>query len=197
VMSDTGGDFTRLNKGGGAALDLGLAYQVGPWSAGVMLKNVVNRFQWDESALSYRPGEASFTSETSDSDFSTRGFSAAPEGLQDRVRAMVGGQQISIGGGFQPGDRLLLSADLHHRKGEHRLGESRTHVGIGAELRPLRWLPIRAGGAVLDDGHLAAAGLGLEWGLINLTGSFAQRKTRLGMDQMAMFTLSSMRRRPR
>jgi hypothetical protein len=197
VMSDTGGDFTRLNKGGGTALDLGVAYQAGPWSAGAMLKNVVNRFEWDESALSYRPGQASFTSETSDSDFHTRGFSAAPAILQDRVRDMVGGRQVSVGGGFQPSDRLLLSADLHHRTGDNRLGEAKTHVGIGAELRPLRWLPIRTGGAVLDDGYLAAAGLGLEWGLVNLTASFAQRNTSLGMDQMAMFTLSSMRHRPR
>jgi hypothetical protein len=193
VVSATEGSLTRLNKGGGLAVDLGWAYQEGAWSAGFTMKNVVNRFQWDESALSFRPGQARFSSEASSADPEVQEFSAAPVPLQERVHNLVGGKQTSFGVAYQSEGNWLLTADLHRRKGDAHLAESKTHLGLGIELRPLRWLPIRTGGALLDDGYLAAAGAGLEWGLLNLTASVAHRQTSFGTGPMAMFTLSSSR----
>lgn len=194
IVSDTVFVFDKIDNGSGVGLDLGLAYQSGPWAAGFVAKNVFNTFQWDESSLFYRPNEAFFDGSDSDSDFDPRPFSEAPQGLQDRVANMVGKAELAGGVAFQANPRLLLSADFHQRFEESTLNETKMHLGAGAELRPLRWLPVRLGGALLNDGGtLASAGLGLEFGAVNFTVSAAQRDTDLGMDQMFMFTFSSLR----
>jgi hypothetical protein len=194
VVSDTVLVFDKLDNGSGVGLDLGLAYQGGPWSAGLTAKNVFNTFRWDEASLFYRPGEATFNMNESESNFSPEPFSAAPQSLQDRVERMVGKSEIAGGVAYQANRRVLLSADFHQRFEEATLNETKTHIGAGAELRPLRWLPVRLGGALLNDGgRQGTIGLGLEFGAANFTASAAQRDTDLGMDQMLMFTFSSVR----
>jgi hypothetical protein len=183
----------HLNNGGGVGVDLGLAWQSGGISAGLAVKNVFNSFEWDESKLFYRPGEALFNADSTGSEFGARPLSAAPAGLQDRVAGLNFGPEIAAGLAYQMGRRLTLSADVRHRLEESRLGEPTSHVGAGAELRLLRWLPLRVGGAVLPGGNLIAGGVGLEFGVANLTASAAQRQTELGTDQMLMFTFSSFR----
>jgi hypothetical protein len=195
VVSDTVFVFDKLNNGSGFGLDVGLAYQAGPWAAGVAAKNLFSNFEWNASSLFYRPGEAIFNTEESESDFEPQPFTAAPQSLQDRVENMVGTAEIAAGLAFQPNRRVALSADYHQRFEESTLNETKTHIGAGAELRPLMFLPIRLGAALLNDGGtLGSAGLGLEFGAANFTLSVAQRNTDLGMDQMVMFTFSSMRR---
>lgn len=195
VVSDTVFVFDKLDNGNGWGIDVGLAYEGGPWSAGVTAKNVFNNFGWDESSLFYRPGEAVFNTDESESDFDPQPFSAAPQSLRDRVENMVGTPEIAAGIGFQPNRRVAVNADYHQRFEESTLKETKTHIGAGVELRPLMFLPIRLGGALLNDGgKLGTVGLGLEFGAANFTVSAAQRDTDLGMDQMLMFTFSSLRR---
>ncbi|MBW3628425.1 MAG: hypothetical protein KY464_03925 [Gemmatimonadetes bacterium] len=196
VASDTVLVFDKVDNGGGIGLDLGLAYSGGPWSAGVTAKNVFNTFEWDESSLFYRPGEAVFNVEDSEANFAPQPFSAAPQSLQDRVENMVGKPEVAAGIAFQPSRHVLLSADVHQRFAESTLNETKSQIGVGAELRPLRWLPVRVGGALLNDGgRMGSLGLGLEFGAANFTASVAQRDTNLGIDNIFMFTFSSMRMR--
>jgi hypothetical protein len=193
LVSDTATSVDDLNKGSGIGLDLGLAYQAGPWTAGAVAKNVFNTFKWDESALFFRPGQALFTGTTRNADFDPQPFANSPQSLQERINDQVGGAEFAVGVGFKASRRVQFSADAQQRTKESNLGESKTHIGAGVELRPLHWLPIRAGGAILDGGSLGSVGVGLEFGTINLTASAAQRKTDLGTDNIAMFTFSSMR----
>ena len=196
VVSDTVFVFDKLDNGNGVGLDLGATYVAGPWSVGAVAKNVFNTFKWDEASLFYRPGEAAFDGSDSETDFDPQPFSASPQSLQDRVEEFVGQAEFGAGLAFQPNRRVLLTADFRQRSGEARLGESTTHMGAGIELRPLSFLPLRAGGALLNDGgRFGSVGVGLEFGVLNLTLSAAQRDTDLGMDQMVMFTLSSLRTR--
>lgn len=194
VASDTTQVYDKLDNGSGIGVDLGAMYVAGPWSIGVAAKNVFNSFEWDETSLFFRPGEAVFNQDDSDSDFDPQPFTAAPASIRERVENMVGQAEFSAGLAFRPNRRLLLSGDFRQRMEDSYLGESKTHIGAGLELRPLSFLPIRLGGAILDDGRLGSVGVGLEFGVINLTASAAQRDTDLGMDQMVMFTFSSMRR---
>jgi hypothetical protein len=194
VVSDTVFVFDKLNNGNGWGLDVGLAYQGGAWAAGVTAKNVFTNFGWDESSLFYRPGEAVFNTDENESDFQPQPFSAAPQSLRDRVANMVGAPELAAGVAYQPNRRVAVSADYQHRFEESPLRDTNTHLGAGLELRPLMFLPIRVGGALLNDsGKLGSVGVGLEFGAVNFTVSAAQRSTDLGMDQMVMFTFSSLR----
>lgn len=196
VVSDTVFVFDKLDNGSGIGLDLGATYVTGPWSFGAVARNVFNTFQWDESSLFYRPGEVLFNANESETDFTPQPFSSAPASLQSRVDDYVGQAEFGGGVAFQPSRRIMVTADYRQRAGEPRLGESKSHMGAGIELRPLSFLPIRAGGALLNDGgRYGTLGVGLEFGVLNLSASVAQRDTDLGMDHMAMFTLSSLRTR--
>ena len=51
---------SNWSRGSGIGLDLGVAWQRGPWAAAGVVKNVFNTFEWDLDELVYRPGEAVF-----------------------------------------------------------------------------------------------------------------------------------------
>lgn len=196
VVSDTVFVFDKLDNGSGVGLDLGATYVTGAWSFGAVAKNVFSTFEWDEESLFYRPGEVLFNANESETDFEPQSYASAPASLQSRVEDFVGQAEFGGGVAFQPSRRMMVTADFRQRSGTPRLGESKSHMGAGIELRPLSFLPIRAGGALLNDGgRFGTLGVGLEFGVLNLTLSAAQRDTDLGMDQMVMFTLSSMRTR--
>ena len=193
IVSDTVFVIDKLDNGHGVGLDLGAMYQTGPWSLGLAAKNVFNSFKWDESSLFFRPGEAVFNTNESESDFDPQPYSQAPTGLRDRVDRLVGQPEIAAGLAFQPNRRVLLTADVRRYLDEAPVGESKSHMGAGAELRPLSWLPLRVGGAILPGGSLLSGGVGLEFGVMNLTASAAQRETDLGTDHLFMVTFSSFR----
>ena len=57
---------------------------------------------------------------------------------------------------------------------------ARTHAGVGAELRVLPFIPLRAGFSLYDEGFALAAGTGIELGPVNLTISAQDRHSRHG-----------------
>lgn len=193
IVSDTVFVFDKLDNGAGVGVDLGAIFQTGAWSLGVAAKNVVNTFKWDEASLFYRPGEALFNADESESRFDPEPFGNAPASLQERVNSLVGQPEIAAGVAFQPNRRILLNADFRQRLEDATMGEPRSHLGAGLEIRPLSFLPVRVGGAILSEGSMVSGGLGLEFGVLNLTASAAQRTSELGTDQIFMFTFSSMR----
>lgn len=195
VVSDTVLVFDKLDNGGGVGLDLGVMYETGAWNGGAVVRNLFNTFEWDQQSLFFRPGEAVFNQTERSSNFTPQPFSEAPEALRERVESFVGSPELAAGVGFRPNGRVLVTADAFHRLEDSRLGEAGSRLGAGVEFRARRWLPLRAGGAVLDNGTLASLGLGLEFGVVNFTASLARRDTDLGSDRMAMFTFSSLRAR--
>jgi hypothetical protein len=191
VQTDTILDVGHLNNGGGWGLDLGLAWQGARWTAGVTMKNVVDTFEWDRSQLLYRPGVALVDTDSTVTDFDPRAYDGAPQALKDRVDDLEFRPSFAAGLAFRPDHRLGLSADVRHRLGESRLGDPKDHVGVGAELRPLAWLPLRAGAAKITGGQLLSGGFGLEVGAIAVNASVASRSSSLGTDAIGMFTFTA------
>lgn len=195
--TDTILDVGHLNNGGGWGLDVGMAWQSADWVASVAMKNIVNTFEWKRSELLYRSGSATLEADSSSTDFDARSFAGAPQSLQDRVDALGFQPSINAGVAYHSGRRLTVSADVHHRFEESRLGEPTDHVGVGAELRPLMWLPLRAGAAKISGGHLLSGGFGIELGAIGINASVASRASELGTDAIGMFTFTAGLGRPR
>lgn len=197
IHSDTIVDVAHLNNGRGWGVDFGLAWQSPEWVASVSLKNAVNTFAWDESRLLYRNGLARVDPDSTDTDFDARPFSDAPRTMRDRVDDLGFQPSLNAGVAFHSGRKLLLSADLHHRFEESRLGEPTNHIGVGAEYRPWMWLPLRAGVAKLTGGRLLSGGVGLEAGALGINVSVASRTSPLGTDAIGMFTFTAGLGRPR
>jgi hypothetical protein len=81
-------------------------------------------------------------------------------------------------------------ADVRQQIGDGmRVGE-RTHIGAGAELRIIPFLPIRAGLAAISGGYIASAGAGLDLFLLHLNAGIAARKTEFGQFPSAALTVS-------
>jgi hypothetical protein len=196
VQTDTIVDIAHLNNGGGWGLDLGVAWQGPRWVAGVTMKNVVDTFEWDRSKLFYRTGVASIAPDSTVSDFNARAFDGAPQALKQRVDDLGFQPSLAAGLAFRPTDKLRLSADVHHSFEESALGDPTNHVGLGAELRPLVWHPLRAGAAKITGGQLLSGGMGLEVGAIAINASVASRTSSLGTDAMGMFTFTAGMGRP-
>jgi hypothetical protein len=68
--------------------------------------------------------------------------------------------------------------------------EERTHMGIGAQMRVLPFIPLRAGAAYVTGGYLLTAGTGLELGAVNITASVQDRHTAHGRSPGAAVGIS-------
>jgi hypothetical protein len=66
----------------------------------------------------------------------------------------------------------------------------RTHVGVGAQIRLLSFVPLRAGAAYITDGYLLTAGSGIELGAVNISASVQDRHTPRGRSPGAAIGIS-------
>jgi hypothetical protein len=133
----------------------------------------VSTFAWKTDNLYYLPIEATFQS-GSNSEFtdSLVPLSSAAPALQEALKARIADAQptptLALGVAWSGLRRLTLAADLRQRFGEGiDLGPS-TQVGVGAELRLIPFVPLRAGVTSIGDGMRYSGGLGLEFGVVNL-----------------------------
>jgi hypothetical protein len=191
IHSDTA-QASSFNGGSGFSLDLGAAWQSGRLFAGVSMRNLVNTFAWDEEKLQYRPGTASAQGgdmETS-SDFDPQPFANAPTELKNRLDQLGFAPILAIGVGYQAHSKLLVTGDVRNAFEESLLAGPKSHIGIGAEISPVFWLPIRVGAAKITDGHLLTAGAGLRVGFLRFSGAATQTSGEFGEGTSVMFTLS-------
>lgn len=183
----------RFNNGAGYGVDVGAAWQGGPLSLGVVLRNVLNTFEWDATTLRYTPGSAVFTADTSYSDFDSRSIDDAPQQIRDRAARLLDELRyrpsLALGAALEL-PLVTLTADIRHRLDEGMEVGPATHAGIGAELRLIPFIPLRAGVTALSGGYQYAGGVGLELGLINLGLSASHRRSDLGEDAMVMLAVS-------
>jgi hypothetical protein len=127
--------------------------------------------------------------ETRATDFEPQPFAAAPEEVRQHVRDLGFPTVLAAGVAYLPREDLRFTLDLRERIGEGRASQP-NQVGVGAEYRPLAWLPLRAGASALADGYQLAAGLGLRLGPVRLDAAAARRKTDLGTGRVGMVSLS-------
>ena len=164
VMSDT----SSLNNGAGVGLDVGAAWQVGRLRAGASVKNIVNTFAWDASKFSYRPARAIFTKDSSTGNWDQQPLANAPQALRDRITQLNLKPALAVGAAFSPLGILTITGDLRQQLGDGLVLGPKTQTGVGAELRLIPFLPIRAGLAHVTGGTRFGGGVGLELGLINI-----------------------------
>ena len=88
-------------------------------------------------------------------------------------------------------DKLTLTADGSTRIGDGIEVGPKMHVGVGAELRVIPLLPLRAGVAAITDGFQVAGGAGLHVGPFELGVAGSLRSKSRGTDYGAMVSVIS------
>ncbi|HEX6589057.1 MAG TPA: DUF5723 family protein [Longimicrobiales bacterium] len=177
------------NKGSGFGLDVGAAWQGGIFSAGVSIQNLINTFSWNEDDMWYSPGEALFDSDTTDTNFDQVPLSEAPDAVRERLDDLVFAPTFALAAAVDL-PMVKVTGEIRHRAGEALTIDSGTHVGVGAEFRPLGFLPIRAGVASVNGGFNLGAGIGLEFGVFNLNLAGSRRTSDLGTDVAGALSIS-------
>jgi hypothetical protein len=160
-----GGDWSR---GSGIGLDVGVAWERGPWAAAAVVQNLFHTFEWDLGELVYRPGEAVFDEDTNESDFDERPATEAPSSLQDKVRDLTFKPVVVLGGAYDAFEKLTVTAEFRQRAGDGLDTSPKTHLGVGMEYRPTPSIPLRAGLAAITDGFQLGGGFGLILGPVHL-----------------------------
>ncbi len=163
----------------GTGADLSASWQVGRWKVGALIENVFNSFKWDTTKFEYTSLSGYFDADSNSSTDTTLAYGQAPLALRERIAGQKFMPAINVGMSFKPTGFLTITADLHQQMGGDdaiSIGP-KNRMGVGAELRILPFIPLRAGVASVTDGWQAAAGLGVRLlGLeIGLSGSVRKR----------------------
>lgn len=191
VLTDT----STANNGSGFGLDIGAAWVVGNFRVGAALQNIINTFQWDTDNLYYLPVRATFDENDSDADIEEiLPLSAATAELQAELRSRIDNTTpqptLALGGAYTGFNRLTLAADIRQRFGDGLELGAKTHIGVGAELRVIPFVPLRAGVTSLTGGMRYSAGLGLEFGVVNLQLNGSMLESNGRSDTGGGFTIS-------
>jgi len=184
-----GEDFS-FDNGSGMGLDLGAVWVGSGMTVGATIQNVVNNFEWDLAGFSYVAGEALYDQDTSESDFDEQPADAMPQGFRDVVDNLTPGRVYSLGVAMTPHRLIRLAADVRTRSSDRLAFGPDFHLGVGAELLALSFLPLRTHVVVLDDGIQVGGGASLVLGPVNLSGGLALRTGDLGDATLGMVTLS-------
>ena len=198
IQSDTSLNNGMPQRGHGIGVDVGAAWEFGPFAAGAMIQNLVNTFRWDVDQMYFRPGGATFSSATTrQTSFDAISMSAVPDSLRGRadalateVDAMRFTPSLNIGAAMKVLPFLTAMADVRQSLGDGMHLAERTHLGAGAELRLIPFLPIRAGLSLISGGYVASAGAGLEVAFFHLNAGVAERKTEYGQYPSGAITVS-------
>jgi len=197
IQSDT--SFNSMpQRGHGVGLDVGAAWEFGPFAAGATIQNLINTFQWNVNEMYFRPGGAVFNgSTTRTTSFDAISMGSVPDSLRARANALgaeVEGMRftpsLNVGASMKVLPFLTAMADVRQNLGNGMHVAERTHVGAGAELRIIPFLPVRAGLSLISGGYVASAGAGLEVAFFHLNAGIAARKTEYGQYPSGALTVS-------
>jgi len=161
----------RLRNGGGVGVDLGLAWERGPWSGGIVAQNVVNSFRWDPERLRFRPGEALLDPGDASSDFDTRPYGEAPAFLREEVEASRFRPRGSMGVAYRHSTTFTASGEIQARSGRGIGDVPRRSASGGVEVRPFPRLPLRGGVSWTPGGTRLGGGAGVVLGDIEVGAS--------------------------
>ena len=167
-----------LNNGSGYGVDVGAAWRSGRLTLGGALQNLVNTFKWDTAGFKSKAGTASFDGTTNTKKFDDQPYSIAPQALRQAVADDKFHPTLALGAAFRVNRMLLVSGDMRQQVSDKgiKLGE-RTQVGVGAELRLIPFVPLRAGVTQFSDGTAFSGGAGVSFlGLeVGVAGSLRTR----------------------
>lgn len=184
-MPESGETFGAgdLSNGSGIGLDVGAAWQAGILSAGAVIRNLFNTFDWDISSMEFRRGTSRWDADTAFTSFQEVPIEGAPAAVLDRIDGLYTfSPELAVGAAARVLPILTVTGDVRHALDDNLQVEARTHVGVGGELTALPRIPIRAGLAVVSGGYKLSAGLGLMMAGFQLSAAGALRDTELGND---------------
>ena len=191
IAPDSFPDSFNANSGSGVGLDLGVAWEGLTWTLTAAIQNLFHTFQWDLEEFAYRPGTVLLEADTTATDFDAVPAANAPGALRNEVLAQSFGTALNLGAAYRRSDRLVLTADLRLGGGDTLVQGVGSHIGVGAELRLLPFLPLRGGLSRVSGGAVHfAAGLGLELGPVHFSGAYLTEKNSAGEFRAASFALS-------
>lgn len=180
AVADTTGDFP--DHGNGVGVDVGAAWNSGIFSAGAMIQNLINTFEWNIEDAVYYSGNVVWTADTAYTEFEEGApFEQAPDEIRKHVEEQFQFDPVlRAGAAIQLLPFLTLTGDIRHRLGESLQVGTRNHVGVGARLTIIPFLPLRAGLATISGGYLVAGGASLNLGPIDLNAAVSYREEDLG-----------------
>lgn len=171
----------HLNNGAGYGLDVAASWRASIFSAGVAIRNLVHTFGWDRASLRYRPGEATWTADTSYAHFEEAPFPEAPAALLSRIDGLHGfAPELAASGAAVVLPFLTVTGEIRHALEDNLATGARSHLGVGGELTILPYLPLRAGLALVSGGYELSGGLGLRVGVAQLAAAAAWRNAGFG-----------------
>lgn len=182
----------RQRNGTGVGLDIGLAWEGSILTVSAAVQNVFNTFQWILDDLAYYPVDILFEADTTATVVDAVPVAGAPATLRDELLAQSLATALVLGLAFRPSDRLALTADFRKQNGEALVhGLEGSHVGVGAEIRILSFLPLRGGISRVSGGGVHfAGGVGLELGPVHFSGAYLTEKNTADEFRAATFALS-------
>lgn len=185
VLPDDSTDLeaAHLDNGRGFGLDLGAAWSGGIFSAALVVRNVINTFEWDLSRLRYRSGEATWTADTSYASFDEADPADIPASVLERIHDLYEfSPVVAAGAAARVLPFLTVTGEARHALEDNLDIGARNHLGVGAELTIVPVLPLRAGVSLISGGYQLAGGAGLKLGPVQLALSGAYREAELGSD---------------
>ena len=178
------------DSGSGIGVDIGLAWTDGATTIGATARNVVNTFAWSTSSLRSTLGTVTFDGTTSKTNFEQAPYASAPAAMRAALEAEKFKPELAAGFAHRM-DRVTITADASTRIGDGIEIGPKMHVGVGAELRVIPFIPLRAGVAAVSEGYQVAGGAGLKLGPVEFGFGFSMRSRNNGSEYGGMITLIS------
>ena len=180
-----------VNNGTGIGLDVAAMWQGGIFSGGVVVKNLVNTFEWDTEGLNFRQGTATWNADTSYTNFEEMPIEEAPAELTERINDLYTFSPVLAAGvGVRLLPFLTLTGEVRHALEDNLDVGAQNHVGVGGELTIIPFLPLRAGVSVISGGYQLSGGVGLKLGPVQLSAAAATRQSEFGDDAIGAFGLT-------
>jgi hypothetical protein len=173
-------DSTSINNGTGTAFDVGAAWTSGKLSAGLTIYDLVNTFKFNNVG---RAGDlTAFISADSTSSSSQQvPLDSASATLQQAARDLANNEKFMpsfrLAVGYRLNDRIDLAGDLLHESTDANALASQpgTSIGVGAELRYIPFIPVRAGLQLGNGAASYSVGTGLSLGPLHVNGAVGRR----------------------
>jgi hypothetical protein len=183
-------DPYRFNGGTGVGLDLGIAWQGGPWAASASVANVFHTFEWDLDQLVYVPGTVVADAGGVTVDTDERPADQAPRFLLRELDQLRIRPRMTLGGSWRVRDGATLVADVSHRFGDGLPLGPATRAGMGIDLQVIRQIAFQGGATWVTDGFQAGVGSTLTFGPFNLGGAFQWQRGGIGNAELAAISLT-------
>lgn len=167
-------------NGTGTGFDLGAAWTSGKLSAGITMYDIANSFRFKDQGkvgslhAFVSPDSSGGNSDQVSIDSATGTLQQAASDLASNQRFMP---SLRLSVGYKLNRRIDLAGDyLHESTDPHALVTQKgSTIGVGAEIRYIPFIPLRAGIRFGDGATSYSVGAGLKLGPLHVDGAVGRR----------------------